>query len=64
MSLQIRITEDETGEAEVCEFAQFLRDNPDVDDDEAAEMERTLRAGGIYSMGGGAAPLYLITVQS
>lgn len=57
----VRITDDETGEAEVCEFADFIRDNADGLDDTDAEIERYLLEGGIYRIGGGAAPMFLIT---
>lgn len=55
----VRITDDETGEAEVCEFEDFIRDNG-YEADEADEIAQHLMAGETFSVGGGAAPLFHI----
>lgn len=56
--MQIRINDGET--TEVCDFADFIRDNQ-YEADEAAEIEAHLLAGETYSVGGGASPLFHIT---
>jgi hypothetical protein len=58
---KVRITDDETGEVvDVCSLAEFCEAN-DLDDAERTELVTYLNNGGLYRVGGGATPLYLVT---
>lgn len=57
--MEIRIDDGE--QVQYCDFADFIRENG-YEADEAAEIEQHLRAGETFSVGGGAAPLFHITV--